>query len=134
MGVEYAIVASLLLIGGVTLVRTLVSFFKGWSEFPTTAVDAVDGVLLVIIILDVVHTILGHLRSWVFAVRPFLVIGILAGVREILSASVHLSLRGELGSSFEESLIALGAGVGVVIVLTAGLALYHHAVDEDEDE
>jgi len=94
IGVEYAIVASLLLVAGIVLVRTVVSFLRYGSNFAEAVVSAIDGILVVIIILDIAYTVFGHLRSSTFPVRPFLVIGILAGVREILSASAHLTLSG----------------------------------------
>jgi len=58
------------------------------------------------------------MRTSVFPVRPFLVIGILAGVRDILSASARLTLSGTLSKAeFNDTLIALGVGVGVVVFL-----------------
>jgi uncharacterized membrane protein (DUF373 family) len=120
--IEYAIVASLLLVAGIVLVRTVVDFLRDWSAFPQTIVAAIDGILVVIILLDIAHTVFGHLRASVFPVRPFLVIGILAGVRDILSASARLTLSGSLSQSeFQNTLIALGVGVGVVVFLLVGL-------------
>jgi hypothetical protein len=57
-------------------------------------------------------------------VRPFLVIGILAGVRDILSASAHLTLSSSLAQAdFNDTLISLGVGVGVVVFLLLGLLI-----------
>ena len=92
VAIEYAIIASLLLVAGIVLVRTVVDFLRNWHGFPQSVVGAIDGILVVIILLDIAHTVFGHLRASVFPVRPFLVIGILAGVRDILSASATLTL------------------------------------------
>ncbi|MGD0392702.1 MAG: hypothetical protein ABSC41_08660, partial [Acidimicrobiales bacterium] len=62
IGVEYAIVASLLLVAGIVLVRTVVSFLRFGDEFAEAVVAAIDGILVVIIILDIAHTVFGHLR------------------------------------------------------------------------
>ena len=122
IGVEYAIVASLLMVAGVVLVHTAVSFLRYGANFAQAVVAAIDGLLVVIIILDIAHTVFGHLRTSVFPVRPFLVIGILAGVRDILSASAHLTLASPLTQrSFYNTLISLGVGVGVVVFLLLGL-------------
>jgi uncharacterized membrane protein (DUF373 family) len=122
LAIEYAVVASLLLVAGVVLVRTLVEFLSHWGSFPQTVIGAIDGILVVIILLDIAHTVLGHLRASVFPVRPFLVIGILAGVRDILSASAHLTLSSSLTQTdFNNTLISLGVGVGVVVFLMLGL-------------
>lgn len=131
--VEYAIVASLLLLAGVVLVRTVVSFLNyGTTAFPVTVVAAIDGILVVIIVLDIAHTVFGHLRSSEFPVRPFLVIGILAGIRDILSASARLTLSGHLTQrGFENTLVSLGVGVGVVVLLLGGLLILRFSGHRD---
>ena len=135
IGVEYAIVASLLLVAGIVLVRTGASFLRYGSSFPDAVVSAVDGILVVIIILDIAHTVFGQLRSSTFPVRPFLVIGILAGVRDILSASAHLTLSGPVSQrSFYDTLISLGVGVGVVVFLLLGLLILRFSGHVDDDQ
>jgi hypothetical protein len=57
-------------------------------------------------------------------VRPFLVIGILAGVRDILSASARLTFGSSLqGSNFTNTLISLSLGVGVVVMLSFSMLI-----------
>jgi uncharacterized membrane protein (DUF373 family) len=126
--IEYAIVVSLLVVAGVVIVRTLVSFFSHWGAFPQTVVAAIDGILVVIILLDIAHTVFQHLHKSFFPVRPFLVIGILAGVRDILSASARLTLSGANSQpTFNDTLISLGVGVGVVVLLLLGLLILSYS-------
>lgn len=133
VAIEYAIVISLLTVAAVVLVRTVINFFDQWSGFPGTVVGAIDGILVVIILLDIVHTVFRHMRTSVFPVRPFLVIGILAGVRDILSASAHLTLSAHLSNvDFHNTLIALGVGVGVVVFLLLGLFVLRFSEHMDE--
>jgi len=134
IAIEYAIVLSLMLIAAVVLVRSLVNFLDDWNEFPKSVVSVIDGILVVIILLDIAHTVFGHLRASVFPVRPFLIIGVLAGVRDILSSSAHLALSGTLSSvDFRDTMISLGVGVGVVVILLLGLLILRFAsVQEDE--
>jgi uncharacterized membrane protein (DUF373 family) len=135
IGIEYAIVASLMLVAGIVLVRTLVTFLSDWNSFPESVMAAIDGILVVIILLDIAHTVFGHLRASVFPVRPFLIIGILAGVRDILSASAHLTLSGTLTSvDFRDTLISLGVGVGVVVLLLVGLLILRFATMPGDDD
>ncbi len=135
IGIEYAIVASLMLVAGIVLVRSLVNFLDDWNEFPQSVVSAIDGILVVIILLDIAHTVFGHLRASVFPVRPFLIIGILAGVRDILSSSAHLTLSGTLSATdFRDTLISLGVGVGVVVLLLVGLLILRFASLTGDDE
>ncbi len=134
IGVEYAIVASLLLVASLVLVRTVISFLRYGKAFPEAVVTAIDGILVVIIILDIAHTVFGHLRSSVFPVRPFLIIGILAGVRDILSSSAHLTISAPLSQrEFYNTLISLGVGVGVVVFLLLGLLILRFSGHVDDD-
>jgi uncharacterized membrane protein (DUF373 family) len=128
LAIEYAIVASLMLVAGIVLVRTVINFLSHWGTFPQSVVGAIDGILVVIILLDIAHTVIGHLRASVFPVRPFLVIGILAGVRDILSASAHLTLSSTLTQTdFKDTLISLGVGVAVVVFLLLGLFILQYS-------
>ena len=130
--VEYAIVASLLLVAGIVLVRTVVTFLSHWNSYPQSVISAIDGILVVIILLDIAHTVFGHLRSSVFPVKPFLIIGILAGIRDILSASAHLTLNPSLSETgFRNTLISLGVGVGVVVLLLFGLLILRFSTTGD---
>jgi phosphate starvation-inducible membrane PsiE len=128
VAIEYAVVASLLLVAGIVLGRTLVAFLDRWDVYPQSVVSTIDGILVVIILLDIAHTVITHLRSAVFPVRPFLMIGVLAGVRDILSASAHLALSSSLPKEqYHESLISLAVGVGVVLFLLLGLLILRFA-------
>jgi uncharacterized membrane protein (DUF373 family) len=133
IAIEYAIVASLIVLAAIVLVRTMGSFFRYGQNFPAAVVSAIDGILVVIIVLDIAHTVFGHLRSSLFPIRPFLVIGILAGVRDILSASAHLTLSGPMSQrNFYDTLISLGVGVGVVVFLLLGLLILRFSEHKDE--
>jgi hypothetical protein len=131
--VEYAIVASLLLLASVVLVRTVENFLRyGTTSFSVAVVAGVDGILVVIIVLDIAHTVFGQLRTLVFPVRPFLVIGILAGVRDILSASARLTLSGHITErDFHDTLLSLSIGVGVVVFLLLGLLILRYSGHQD---
>ena len=58
--------ASLMLVAAIVLVRSLVNFLDDWNEFPKSVVSAIDGIFVVIILLDIAHTVFGHLRASVF--------------------------------------------------------------------
>ena len=121
VGVEYAIVGSLLLVAGIVLVHTAVSFLRYGKEFSNAVVAAIDGILVVIIILDIAHTVFGHLRTSVFPVRPFLVIGILAGVlASLLATKLLRKLLFGIQSWDIPTLIA----VAVVLAVATLLASY----------
>jgi hypothetical protein len=71
--------------------------------------------------------VLTQIEGWGFPFRPFLVIGIIAAVRDILAVSTRLTLSSGTSSgagqtSVPQSIIELGTSAGVVLVLA--LALY----------
>jgi len=70
-GIEYAIVASLLLVAGVVLVRTVIDFFSHWHQFPQSVGRSDRWNLVVIILLDIAHTVFGHLRASLFPLDRF---------------------------------------------------------------
>lgn len=121
--IELVVVASLLIVAVVVLARTVVTFLEHWSAFPESVVAAIDGILVVIILLDIGNTVLHHLRESVVPIKPFLVIGILAGVRDILSSSAHLTLTRLTTLDLDNTLISLGVSVGVVVLLLLGLLI-----------
>jgi uncharacterized membrane protein (DUF373 family) len=126
-------VVSLMLVASVVLVRTLVNFSHSWGGNSNAIVAAIDGILVVVILIDIAHTVFGHVRTSVFPVRPFLVIGILAGVRDILSASARLTFSNVLThTAFNDTLISLAVGVGVVVFLVIGLLIFRFAHGQDE--
>ena len=102
-----------------------VSFQSAPQGYPQTLVSAVDGVLVVIILVDILRTVLTHLEGWSFPFRPFLVIGIIAAVRDILAVSTRLTLGGTGASqgSVPQSLEQLGTSAGVVLILALALFL-----------
>lgn len=122
--VQYAIVVALTVVAAVVLVRTVVTFLAEPSRFPRSLVAALDGILVVIILLDILRTLLVHVDGDVFPVRPFLVVGVLAGVRDILSASANLTLEGGLSSqAFHQAVTQLLVGVAVVLLLLGAVVL-----------
>ena len=56
--------------------------------------DAVNGVLFVVIILEIFRTVLSHLEGGGFQLVPFLVIGVISAVRHILLVGTE-ALQGQ---------------------------------------
>jgi uncharacterized membrane protein (DUF373 family) len=121
--VQAAVAVVLILLAAIVLVRSFIDFIDSPAGYPQTLISAVDGVLVVIILLDILRTVLTHLDGWGFPFRPFLVIGIIAAVREILAVSTRLTLSSSSSSSsaVTQSLFLLGVSAGVVLVLAVAL-------------
>ncbi len=125
--VQYAVAVVLLILAVVVLARSFIDFIGHPGGYPQTLVSAVDGVLVVIILVDILRTVLTHLQGWGFPFRPFLVIGIIAAVRDILAVSTRLTLSvggtGSGATSVPQSLYELGTSAGVVLILAVALLL-----------
>jgi uncharacterized membrane protein (DUF373 family) len=137
--VQYGVAIVLLVLAADVLVRSFIDFFTSQSSGYTQAlISAVDGVLVVIILVDIMRTVLTHLEGWGFPFRPFLVIGIIAAVRDILAVSTRLTFSA--GSqpagtpTITQSLFELGTNAGVILVLAFALFLTRgQNVDADTD-
>jgi uncharacterized membrane protein (DUF373 family) len=123
-GVQYGVAIVLLLIAIVVLIRTTADFVSSQSSYPQSLISAIDGVLIVIIVVDVLRTVLTHFEGSGFPLRPFLIIGIISAVRDILSVSARLALQGPVsGSGFARLAIELGVSSGVALALAGALVL-----------
>jgi uncharacterized membrane protein (DUF373 family) len=111
-------------LAAIVLVKSFIDFLTSLNNYTTALISAVDGVLVVIILVDIMRTVLTHLEGWGFPFRPFLVIGIIAAVRDILAVSTRLTLSGPApGGSITQSLFELGTNAGVILVLAVALFL-----------
>ena len=122
--VQYGVALVLLLIAVVVLVRTVGDFLGSQSSYPQSLISAIDGVLIVIIVVDVLRTVLTHFEGSGFPLRPFLIIGIISAVRDILSVSARLALQGPVsGAGFERLAIELGVSSAVALSLAGAMVL-----------
>jgi uncharacterized membrane protein (DUF373 family) len=125
--VQYGVAIVLLVLAVVVLVKSVIDFTTSLKTYQTALISAVDAVLVVIILVDIMRTVLTHLEGWGFPFRPFLVIGIIAAVRDILAVSTRLTFSAgpaPAGSpTVTQSLFELGTNAGVILVLAVALYL-----------
>ena len=130
-----AVAVSLFAVAAVVLVRTVVTFLAHPGDYPTSLVSTLDGILVVIILIDILHTVVTHLHDTHLPLRPFLVIGILTAIRGILSASARLELTGyQSAQSFYQPIVQLTVSVGVVLALLVGLMVLRRAGPPGDDD
>jgi uncharacterized membrane protein (DUF373 family) len=112
--VSVAVGFTLVVLAAVILVAGIVDFFKNPSHLGLTldATDLLDAILLVLILVEVVHTVVLSLRAHELSPEPFIVVGLVAAVRKILFT---------LGSQQHIAVALLGLYLGMVAVLVASL-------------
>jgi uncharacterized membrane protein (DUF373 family) len=124
---HFIVAAALMALAGYVLFRETADFISTGHAFAERVTAAVNGVLFVIIVLELLRTVLAHFEEAGFQLKPFLVIGIISAVRHILTVGAQLSLGSEKGDAFRHAQIELGVSAGVVLALVIGLVLVHRS-------
>lgn len=83
----------------------------------------VSDLLLVLIILEVMTTVLHYLLEHTVSLKPFLFIGIISAVRELLVAGARLTVTHVSGDELWQLLASLGVSTGIILGLGITLRL-----------
>jgi uncharacterized membrane protein (DUF373 family) len=112
--VATAVGVTLILVAAGILVTSVVDFFKNLPHETLTfdATTLLDKILLVLILVEIVHTVVLSLRAHTLAPQPFIVVGLVAVIRKILFA---LSSQQNLETS------QMSLYIGMVAVFVASL-------------
>jgi Phosphate-starvation-inducible E family len=94
-----AIAVALVAIAIVVFVRDVDQLVQApaGEPFAVTVTRAVNSVLFIVVVLELVRTIIARLEGGGFQLQPFLVIGIISATRDILTVGAELSLAGAAG-------------------------------------
>ena len=91
--------------------------------FPNVMIQGVNDILFIVIILEIIRTIIARFTDGVYQLDKFLIIGVIAAVRHILTVGASLTLGSyKDNEAFQRSLLELGVNAGIVVSLV--LALY----------
>ena len=115
----YWAIAVVLVIGSCAL---LVAQFNTMLRLRRTPADTVmlevlDGLLLIFIFVELLYAVRACLRSHEIVAEPFLIVGILAGIKEIVVLSVEAATLLEEGPAFARAVVEIGVLGAVVLVL-----------------
>jgi uncharacterized membrane protein (DUF373 family) len=99
---------------------------RGHQLFADRITSAVNGVLFVVIVLELFRTVIAHLEGGGFQLQPFLIIGIISAVRHILLVGAR-SLSNERLAVFNHTQIELGVNAAVALGLVVALVLVRHS-------
>jgi len=121
-GVEDAVywgIAVVLALGSVALLvaqfNTLLRLRN--SSTSTLMLEILDGLLLLFIFVELLYAVRACLRSHEIVAEPFLIVGILAGIKEIVVLSVEAATLLQRGPEFSRAVVEIGVLGGVVLVL-----------------
>lgn len=126
--VHYAVAIVLMVVAIVVLWDTAAQLASASAPFAAAATTAVNGVLFAIIVMEIMRTVVAHFEKGGLQLQPFLIIGIISAVREVLTVGARLSLDGSRsgqvsGNVVHTALLELGINAAVVLVLAGSLVL-----------
>ena len=120
----YWVIAVVLLAGSVALLVAQVNtIWRGLGTNPTSAVmlDVLDGLLLIFIFVELLYAVRTSLRSHEIVAEPFLIVGILACIKEIVVMSVEAAKLVPNGPEFARAIVQVGVLGGLVLILTVSI-------------
>lgn len=122
----------LVALGAVAL--TVFRLFTTVPFYPNGMLQAINDILFVVIILEIARTVIARFNSGLYQLSRFLVIGVIASVRHILSVGSSLTLSiGKAPEAFERGITELLVNGGIVLALVVALFMTRRAEQEAED-
>jgi uncharacterized membrane protein (DUF373 family) len=118
----YVVAFALLVVGAAVFVVATASAIFHHSSWTERMIGSVEGILLFLIIMEIFITILSHARGGRIQLEFFIVIGVIALVRHILSVVVRLTIPTTPPAS-RQQLWELAVDAGAAFVLVAALAI-----------
>lgn len=128
-----ALTALLFLVALGAVIFTVIRLFTTEPFYPNGMLQAINDILFVVIILEIARTVIARFKSGFYQLSRFLVIGVIASVRHILSVGSSLTLSiGKTPEAFERGITELL--VNGVIVISLVLAIFMTRMAERENE
>lgn len=131
----YWAIASVLVICSVALLVSQFNTMLRLRNTPASTVmlEVLDGLLLIFIFVELLYAVRTCLRSHEIVAEPFLIVGILAGIKEIVVLSVEAATLLEKGPAFARAVVEIGVLGGVVLVLALAAFVLRERRRDTED-
>jgi phosphate starvation-inducible membrane PsiE len=119
----YWSIAILLFAGSVVLIAAQVNLMLQLRSAPAAQImlELLDGLLLVFIFVELLYAVRTSLRSRELVAEPFLIVGILACIKEIVVVSVDAAKLLDKGPEFARAIVQVGVLGGLVLVLAIAI-------------
>ena len=89
--------------------------------FPNGMIQGVNDILFIVIILEILRTVISRFTDGVYQLDKFLIIGVIAALRHILTVGASLTLEsGKSDTAFERSIYEMGLNALIVVALDLG--------------
>ena len=105
------------------LIFSVIRVFTTSPFFPSGMIQAINDVLFIIIILEILRTVIARYTDGVFQLQNFLIIGIIAAVRHILTVGAYMTLSEKTQEDFDRAVIELAISSGIVVALVFAIFL-----------
>lgn len=129
--IYYIIAAALIVAAVVSLISTGIQFFQNLRYDMFDAVlRLLDALLLVMMLVEVLHTINISLRQHVLTSEPFLIVGLIAAVRRILVITAEQSRLTDYPERFRLMLLELLLLGGIILILALAIYILRRARGE----
>ena len=114
----------LLGIAAAALVSSVMRVFETNPFFPTGMIQAINDILFIIIILEILRTVIARYTDGVFQLQNFLIIGVIAAVRHILTVGASMTLAsGKSQEQFDRAILELAVSAAIVVALVFAIFL-----------
>lgn len=115
----YWAISVVLVVGSGALLVSQFNTLLRLREAPakTVMLEILDGLLLIFIFVELLYAVRSCLRSHEIVAEPFLIVGILAGIKEIVVLSVEAATLLNKGPDFARAVVEIGVLGAVVLVL-----------------
>jgi len=126
----HAVLAIALLgIGIGAFVFSIKRLFETAPFFPNGMIQGINDILFIVIILEILRTVISRFTDGVYQLDKFLIIGVIAAVRHILTVGASLTLEsGKSDQAFNRALYEMGLNAGIVVALVFAFFLSKSAL------
>src|SRR6266568_1565042 len=125
IGVALVLVAALLLYSGMHDLNEAVH--RGPAEIEHKSIEILNTVLLVMMTMEIVYTVAISLESHTLNAEPFLIIGMIAGIRRMLVITATSTEQEAHAEQFHNTLVELGLLAGMVVALAAAIWILRYS-------
>ncbi len=92
--------------------------------FPNGMIQGVNDILFIVIILEILRTVISRFTDGVYQLDKFLIIGVIAAVRHILTVGASLTLEsGKSEVAFKRAIYEMGLNSFIVVALVFAIFL-----------